>query len=340
MTHQVRLALPPLSRLTPTARIAFAVLDRRHRLLRSGELPLENLAAQLPLRSVHAILHPGDAVLLEVDLPPLPASRLQAAVEARIEPLVLSDLDQLCIAHGPRGQDGTIQVAWASRQPLLEAWHRLHDAGLDVRALVPFELALPDNDPDPQQPLSLPADARWQAPLPKWSLARAELGPSRHARQWRGALGWSMAAALVWTVGLQLHAAQLRNEVRALQHAMEDKVRAAFPSIPAVLDPLRQAGMQVAQLRQGAGPSTDSNFPALALDAARLLGFTAGQVTHLQYAHGRLSLRLAEGASPVANEATLKRAAGDAGLFIEKDADDSHVWHVRRSEPGGTGGRS
>src|SRR5690606_41646585 len=121
---------------------------------------------------------------------------------------------------------------------------------------------------------------------------------------------------------------------------MEDKVRAAFPSIPAVLDPLRQAGMQVAQLRQGAGPSTDSDFLALALDAARLPGFTAGHVTRLQYAQGRLSLRLAQGASPVANEATLPRAAGDAGLFIEKDADDPHVWHVRRSAPGGTGGRS
>ncbi len=328
MKHHVRIALPPLSELTADSLMVFAIFDRRQRLVRSGELKLDQLAAGLPLPSVYAILHPGDAVTVEVDVPPLPDSRMQAAVESRVEPLALSDLSTLCIAHGARRNDGKVQVAWASRRLLLDGWQRLVDAGLDVRALIPFELAIPPDDAQPHTPLSLPVDERWHAMLPKWSLARADLGPRGEARHWRNAIGWLAAAALVWTVGLQLYAAQLRQEVRSLQDHMESKVRSAFPSIPAVLNPLQQARTQVEGLRQGNDVRSTDRFLPLALEAARLLAFASGHVTGLQYEHGQLSIRLAEGYRPPADAAALQQAAATAGVRLEKDTDQAHVWHV------------
>src|SRR5690606_34724091 len=131
------------------------------------------------------------------------------------------------------------------RHSLLQAWRVLHEAGLDIKAFIPFELALPPGEPDPGRPLGLPVDARWRAPLPAWSLARPEWRPARRTRRWRGPLRWAAAAVLLWLGGLHLHAAQLRNEEQALRTGMERAVREAFPSLTAILDPLRLAQGQV-----------------------------------------------------------------------------------------------
>lgn len=331
MKQSLRLALPPLSQLNAQSIIAFALLDRHGKVLRSGEQSLDKLAAALPSRQVQAILHPGDAVVATVELPPLPAGRLEAAILARVEPMVLSELDDLCIAHGPRLPDGRIQVAWAGRRPLRGAWQNLHDAGLEVQALVPAELALPAQDPHPQQPLRLPADARWQAALPDWSLARPELRPNQQARRWRPGLRWAAAAALVWLAGLHWHAAQLRGEIQTLQKQTEQTVRAAFPSLSVLLDPLRQTRNQLAQLRQTHGLSAQDDFMPLALDSARVLAFAEGHVTTLHYRDQSLSLTLAEGYAPPADESALEARAAAASLVLNKDAEQPHVWHLRRN---------
>lgn len=330
MKQHLRIALPPLASLTPQSPIAFALLDRGDRVIRSGEQPLEQLAAFVPAQHVLAILHPGDAVVVTVALPPLSAARMDAAVQGRVEPMALSELQDLCIAHGPRTPDGQVQAAWASRRPLLDAWQRLQEAGLEIKALIPFELALPPGDTQPERPLALPADARWQARLPGWSLARPDWQPARHSQRWKNSLVWAAAAALLWVAGLHLHAAQLRNETEALQARAEDAVRAAFPSIPAILDPLRQTHGQLEQLRLAHGVTAQDDFMPLALDTARILDFAAGHVTSLHYGDKRLTLTLAEGYVPPADETTLQRNAAAAGLALNKDAELPHVWHAER----------
>lgn len=338
MKQHLRIALPPLASLTPQSSIAFALFGRDGRVIRSGEQPLEQLATFVPAQHVLAILHPDDAVVVTVALPPLSAARMDAAVHSRIEPMALSELQDLCIAHGPRTPDGQVQAAWVSRRPLLEAWQRLHEARLEIKALIPFELALPPGDANPEHPLTLPADARWQAPLPNWSLARSEWRPARHSQHWRNSLVWAAAAALLWAVGLHLHAAQLRNETQALQARTEDAVRAAFPSIPAILDPLRQTHGQLEQLRLTHGVTAQDDFMPLALDTARTLDFAAGHVTSLHYGDKRLTLTLAEGYQPPADETVLQRNAAAAGLELSKDAKAPHVWHaVRNDSTAGTG---
>src|SRR5690606_18189610 len=114
----------------------------------------------------------------EITVPPVSAQRLHAAVVGSIEPMVLSDVEQLCVAHGPRLPDGRVSVAWTARRTLADAWALLAEARLDVAAFVPHALALPAGDPRPEVPLELPAGPRWLAPLPAWSLAHDSLRPA------------------------------------------------------------------------------------------------------------------------------------------------------------------
>lgn len=334
MKQSLRLALPPLASLTPDTPIPFALFDRGGSIRRSGTLPASQLATLAPGRRAQAILHPGEAVVTVVDLPPVPARRLDAAVQGRIEPMALEPLGELCVAHGPQTADGTVQAAWVSRRLLLKAWQMLHDAGLKLDAIVPFELALPQGDPTPHAPLELPADDRWRAPLPAWSLARAQWRPAARHSRWRAPLAWAAAALGLWLAGLNLYAVQLRGEARALQVRNEQAVREAFPEIPVIIDPLRQARNQYDMLRAGQGMTAHDDFMPVALDAAQVLSFAAGHVAALHYHDGRLRLELAPGYTPPADEAALTRAAAAQALDVRKDSDAANVWIVERAVTG------
>jgi len=331
MKNPLRLALPPLDRITPDSVAAFALFDGKGQLLRSGELPLSELARAVPADQVHVVLHPGDAIVATVQLPPLPAKRLDAAVEASVEPMALSDTSSLCIAHGPRDAEGYVCAVWTDRQALLQAWRQLDDAGFKVVSIVPFPLAIPDNDPHPDLPLALPVNDRWRAPLPRWSLARPEWRPASQVHRWRRAALWGGGAALLWLAGLQIYAAQLRGEARTLQVSMEQAVRKAFPSIPVVIDPVTQARKQRDMLRLKGGAAGEDDFMPLAMGAARVLGFADGHVASLHYEKGELTLTLAEGYTPPANEAALHQAAAVQSLVLEKDDNVAHTWHIRRA---------
>lgn len=331
MKTRLRLALPPLAEIRPASIIPFALFDRVDRLLRSGELPLEQLAAALPADGVQAILHPDDAVVAPIMLPPVPIKRMEQAVQASVEPMALSDIADLCIAYGPRADDGSVTAAWTERRALRDAWRLLDQAGLRLTAIVPTVLALPAHDPHPGRALSLPVDARWHAPLPRWSLARPEWRPASQTRRWRAALSWAGAAALVWIVGLNLYAAQLRKEAHGLQKTMEQAVLAAFPSLSIVIDPVQQARSQRDMLRRGAGAVGEDDFLPLSLAAAKVLGFAAGHVSALRYENGKLTLILAEGYAPPGNEAAMHQAAAVQSLAVVKDNKNPHTWHVQRA---------
>ncbi len=329
MKSRLRLALPPLARITPESMMAFGLFDRDDRLLRSGELTLEQLAQAVPVEHVQAILHPDDAIVATVTLPPLSAKRLEEAVQSSVEPMALSQIADLCITHGPRAADGSIQVAWTGRQALLAAWRQLGDAGLKISAIVPFALAVPENDPHPNQPLGLPVDARWRAPMPRWSLARPEWRPASQTHRWRGLAWWAGAAALLWLLGLQIYASQLRNEAIERRASMEQAIKTAFPSISVIIDPVRQARNQRDMLRRAGGAAGTDDFMTLAMGASRILDFADGHVSALHYEKGTLTLVLAEGYSPPSNEAGLHQTAAAQAMTLTKDDKDAHTWHIR-----------
>jgi len=336
MRQHLRVALPPLTTLTLDTSIAFVLIDREGHAARSGQLPLAELGAQAGPEPVHAVLHPDDAIVADITVPPVSSQRLDAAVISSIEPMTLSDVRELCVAHGPRAASGAVTVAWTARRPLEEAWSLLAGAGLDIAAFVPHSLALPADDPRPFQPLELPVQARWLAALPAWSLAREESRPASASGRWRRAIYWTSAAALVWIIGLNWYAAQLGKQVSTLQRDMQNAVLQAFPQIPVVIDPVRQAQNQRDALRLAQGTAADDDFMPLALATAQILDFAQGHVRGLRYENDVLTLTLAEGYAPPTNEAALAQAASVQQLLLEKDKTEAHVWHARRPAPAET----
>jgi len=138
----LRLMLPRLAELQPETETDFALTEGQ-RVVRQGRLPLAAIAAAVPAGDAVALLHPADAILAEIALPPLPAHQLDAAVVNAIEPLVLGDVETLAVACGPRAADGRAVVAWTERAWLARGWNLLADAGLPVRQLIPAALGLP-----------------------------------------------------------------------------------------------------------------------------------------------------------------------------------------------------
>src|SRR5690606_27295171 len=131
----------------------------------------------------------------------------------------------------------------------------------------------------------------------------------------------------------------LQAEVDALQRNMREAVTQAFPQIPVVIDPVRQATNQRDTLRLAQGVSADDDFMPLALAAARVLDFAQGYVRSLHYEDGTLTLTLTEGYAPPANEAALTQSAAVQQVMLEKDDTQPHVWRARRPAPGQNGQR-
>lgn len=330
MKNSLRIALAPLAELGPGSLLPFAWFDRRGRCARQGELTLHALGQAYPQAACEAVLHPADVIAATVQVPAVAKARFAAAVRGALEPLVLSDLDDLAIGHGPRDAHGNVALAWAPREPVRRAWGLLNAQGLRAHALIaPQTLA-----PDETTPLRDPADPRWQAPSPSWSLAMPQLAPARVSR-WRPAWRWSAVAAAVWIGGLNLHAAQLRGEAQSLRDGMRRQVLAAFPELPVVLDPARQAqqGLDALQTRRGGAHAGD--FLPLARAAAQALPFAADNVARLSYADQALTLQLADAgaqAQRVAETPALIQQAASQGLKLER-GDTDNTWRITRSQP-------
>ncbi|MGE8657243.1 MAG: type II secretion system protein GspL [Achromobacter sp.] len=330
MKNALRIALPPLAELGPGSVLPYAWFDRRGRCARQGELTLPALGQAYPQAACEAVLHPADVIAATVQVPAVAKARFAAAVRGALEPLVLSDLDDLAIGHGPRAADGQVPLAWAPREPVRRAWSLLHAQGLRAHALIaPQTLA-----PGAAAPLRDPADPRWLAPSPPWSLAMPQLAPASVSR-WRPVWRWSAVAALVWIGGLNLHAAQLRGEAQALREDMRRQVLAAFPDVPVVLDPARQAQQGLDALRNRRGAANAGDFLPLARAAARTLPFAADNVARLAYGDQTLTLQLADAgaqAQRVAETPALIQQAAAQGLKLER-GDTDNTWRITRSQP-------
>ncbi|HUH87847.1 MAG TPA: type II secretion system protein GspL [Pusillimonas sp.] len=330
MRPHFRLALPTLDRLGTETCIAFIQVDKEGRVARAGESAPAELAALAGSSPVYALLHPNDAVVVSVTVPPVPPRNLDAAVAASIEPMILSNIEQLCIGHGPRAPDGTVIAAWTARKPLLGAWALLAQAGLNVKAFLPQSLAIQADDARPEEPLTLPAGPRWLGLLPNWSMAPENLRPASAGGRWRKAAWWGAAAAAVWVVGLNLYASNLESEVDVIRHDMQKVVKTAFPHIPTIIDPLRQAQKQRDALRLAQGVVPADDFMPLALATAQVLAFARGHVRALHYQKGVLTLELVEGYLPPDDETALVQSAAVQQLVLTKDPSRPGVWHARR----------
>lgn len=116
--------------------LPYAWFDRRGRCARQGELALRALGQAYAQPACEAVLHPEDVIASSLQIPALPKARQAAAVRSVLEPMILGDMDDLAIGHGPRAADGSVALAWTPREPLRRAWALLGEHGLRVRALI------------------------------------------------------------------------------------------------------------------------------------------------------------------------------------------------------------
>lgn len=330
MKNILRIALPPLEEFSAGSLLPHAWFDRRGRCARQGELTLEALGHAYPHAACEAVLHPADVIAASVQIPAVARARYAAAVHSALEPLVLSDLESLAIGHGPRAADGSVALAWAAREPVRRAWSLLNAQGLRTQALIaPQALGS-----DTTAPLRDPTDPRWLAPTPSWSLAMPQLAPAR-VSAWRPVWRWSAAAAAVWIGGLNLHASQQQAQADALRNGMRAQVLAAFPDLPVVLDPPRQAQQGLDALQANRGAANAADFLPLARAAAQALPFAADKVARLGYADQALTLQLAdagEQSQRVAETPALIQQAAALGLKLER-GDNDNTWRIARAQP-------
>ncbi|THF60462.1 type II secretion system protein GspL [Pseudothauera rhizosphaerae] len=177
----------------------------------------------------------------------------------------------------------------------------------------------PDGAGDDEPPWS-GAGWSWGLPLGHGSSRTLE-------HSWlRPALAWGAAAALVGLVGLNLHAHRIASEGQTLKREMAAQVKAAFPEVPVVLNPLQQARQLRDARNAGTGSAAADDFAALLRTSTTLLAQSAGQVERVDFQGGRLRLRWREGAMLKASEVeALQAQAAERGLAIESDKDGLRV---------------
>jgi len=140
---RLRIALPPLGDLDLDSPMAFAWLDRQGQVREQGQSSLRALGAGGKNLAVECFLHPRDSLLTRLELPPLPAAKVTAAVTCAAQALMLGGSEHMQLAHSPRDADGQVQIAWLDRESLLNLGKLLSQAGLKLRGLYPAAYALP-----------------------------------------------------------------------------------------------------------------------------------------------------------------------------------------------------
>ncbi|HFL7727906.1 TPA: type II secretion system protein GspL, partial [Pseudomonas aeruginosa] len=170
---------------------------------------------------------------------------------------------------------------------------------------------------------------RWSGPASPWGLALKAPATSAGNGTWKMPLFCAALALLVWVAGLNLYAGQLAEQGQSLQRQSSQRVQQAFPELPVVLDPLRQAReRRDAYLAGKADGDAAPGLAALLHGAGEAMPFLAGRLQRLDYHAGELDLELLPG-PPGGDAAAWQGELGKHGL--QADASDKG-WQVRAME--------
>jgi len=142
MKGELRLRLPPLSTLHAQSDVDWAWWQQGT-VMAHGSGGLAMLAARHPAATTRACLDVQDLILLDLLLPPLTGRRLEVALQAEIESLLLEDMAEVAFAHGPQDRDGRVAVAWVGREAVQQLAQLFASLGLKLQGLYPTPLLLP-----------------------------------------------------------------------------------------------------------------------------------------------------------------------------------------------------
>jgi general secretion pathway protein L len=366
---RLRLALPPLESLTSDTELEFAQLDRKGHVSHTGISTLGQLGQQAKSQAVECFLHPMDTVLTCIELPPLSASRIDAAVTCAAQALILGPSEQMHVAHSARDADGQVHLSWLPKAVLDRLGQLLGLHGLKLSGLypAPYRLAVPAAgqvnacvvegqlllrftlahgavEPlveDRLEALAATGESvlwpvdhqRWNGAAPGWGLHAGVGQRTAQAAGWGRALGCCALAVGVWVAGLNLYAAREVAQGQQLKQQMSQRVKHAFPELPVILNPLQQARQQLA-IRQGGGPAQlNHDFAYLVQQAAIALPFMAGSVQQLTFSERQLQVQMTAEATPAADGA-VQAALSQAGLSAHRN---ERIWTLSAMAEPATG---
>jgi general secretion pathway protein L len=284
----VEVALPPLS--GARLRAALPALAEPHLL---GDVEAAHVVAARPAGGSRTTLAALDRGLLQRTLELLRRAKL-TPISATPEPLTLPITPgrwrlRLGTAYGclrTAPFRGLATTAPAAGEPPVELRLALEQAG-DARAQA-VEVEGPCDGPAWSTALGLPV-VPVEAPPARaepvvLELLQYELAPQLVSwRAWRTPAVLAVLCLLTWIVGLNVEAALMRREESALRAQMTTALREVVPSLPVVLDPLKQMQRAVADLRVGAGTDDPREFLPLATVLARSLALNADTVRLLEF---------------------------------------------------------
>lgn len=123
--------------------VSFALTTRDGRCQRSGVAPLQDLGPQIShAQQIVLLLAASDVTLLRIAVPPLSASRLQAALPALVEEKLITDPDECALVAGPES-DGFRTIAVVERDWLQTVVDSLSALGARRIVVLPLQLCLP-----------------------------------------------------------------------------------------------------------------------------------------------------------------------------------------------------
>jgi len=122
----------------------FALASDSAAVEREGAAVLDQLGDAISAaQKVVLLLAASDVSLMQVQVPPMSAARLKAALPNLVEEKLISDPDECVLTAGPAMPDGMRTVAVVNRAWLEKAVQRLLELGARGVAAVPLQLCLP-----------------------------------------------------------------------------------------------------------------------------------------------------------------------------------------------------
>lgn len=232
--------------------------------------------------------------------------------------------------------DGWIVVRTGAAEGFMQWLPEGTDRAASLATLAGGEAALPnvqwvDDDDVPE---------RWSGQGWGWSLQASDLAVGRAAAGMalaKPVVGWAVLAIAVWLTGLNVYAARLATQGQALKRQMAARVKAAFPDVPVVVNPLQQTRQQLEARSTGTPQGAITNdYAGLSRAAVNLLAQTPpGQVQGLRYTAGELRIQWRDGAAPNAQARQALQAQGkEQGLAVADDAGVLRVTAAPVAEPG------
>lgn len=140
----LRLRLPPLASFSAESFVDFAFVDTAGQVRRQGRIVVHALPTLLETRAlrIEARLHPVDASLAVLTVPPLSGARLSRAIAGALDLLSGDEIERLTLAHSLPNAQQQVTVAWVDAGRLRQALACLDAQGCRLQALYPAALTL------------------------------------------------------------------------------------------------------------------------------------------------------------------------------------------------------